>query len=66
VKRLDPKSRKSVIVVVRFPVGLVRALDARAQVEDSTRSVILRRALVAELRKKPTPGTSMGGTDAIV
>lgn len=65
MKRLDPKSHnESPIVVVRFPAGLVRALDARAEVEGSTRSIVLRRALVAELGRKPKLGSRKGGTDA--
>ena len=51
MRRLDPKAL-SVIVLVRMPPNLVRALDVRAREEGGTRSDVLRAALTDRLRRK--------------
>lgn len=53
MRPLDAKGKPSVIVLVRLPPALVRALDARVNEEGTTRSDVLRGALVSALRRKP-------------
>jgi hypothetical protein len=43
-------------VLVRLPPDLLRALDERAGEEGTTRSAVLRGALVAALARKPRKG----------
>lgn len=52
MRRLDPKA-PSTIVLVRLPPDLLRALDARAAAEGTTRSDVVRAALVSALKSKP-------------
>ena len=63
MQRLDPKNR-SVVLLVRVAPALARALDARAAKEGTTRSVILRRALVVALQPQGSPRRTKGADDA--
>lgn len=58
MRPLDSKGKASVIVLVRLPPALVKGLDARAAEEGTTRSDVLRSALVDALRRKPRKGGS--------